>query len=59
MIGGSNRLLSCDDLAELLGVPKRTVQGYWRAWGLPGYKVGKALRFKERDVMAWLESRRA
>jgi excisionase family DNA binding protein len=59
VIGGSNRLLSCDDLAELLGVPKRTAQGYWRAWGLPVYKAGKALRFKERDVMAWLESRRA
>jgi hypothetical protein len=32
-VGGSNRLLSVDELAAWLGVPKKTVYGCWRQWG--------------------------
>ena len=55
--GGSNRLLSVDELAAYLGVPKKTVYGCWRQWGLRGYRVGRYLRFRERQVEEWLQSR--
>gem|GEM_PF-1903143 len=56
-VGGSNRLLSVDELAAYLGVPKQTVYGCWRQWGLRGYRVGRYLRFRERHVEEWLQSR--
>jgi excisionase family DNA binding protein len=56
-IGGSNRLLSVDELAAYLGVPKKTVYGCWRQWGLRGYRVGRYLRFRERHVEQWLQTR--
>jgi excisionase family DNA binding protein len=56
-LGGSNRLLSVDELAAWLGVPKKTVYGCWRAWGLRGYRVGRYLRFRERHVEEWLQNR--
>ena len=58
-LGGSNRLLSVDELAAYLGVPKKTVCGCWRAWGLRGYRVGRYLRFRERHVEEWLRNREA
>jgi hypothetical protein len=33
-VDGSNRLLSVEELATYLGVPKKTVYGCWRQWGL-------------------------
>ena len=56
-VGGSNRLLSVEELAAWLGVPKKTVYGCWRQWGLRGYRVGRYLRFRERHVEEWLQSR--
>ena len=58
-LGGSNRLLTVDELAAYLGVPKKTVYGCWRAWGLRGYRVGRYLRFRERHVEEWLRNREA
>jgi excisionase family DNA binding protein len=58
-LGGSNRLLSVDELAVYLGVPKKTVYGCWRQWGLRGYRVGRYLRFRERHVEEWLRNQEA
>ena len=55
-VAGSNRLLSVDELAAYLGVPKKTVYGCWRQWGLRGYRVGRYLRFRERHVEEWLRN---
>ena len=52
-----NRLLTVEELAAYLGVPKKTVYGCWRQWGLRGYRVGRYLRFRERHVEEWLQSR--
>jgi excisionase family DNA binding protein len=46
--GGSNRLLSVQELAAYLSVPKKTVYICWRQWGLRGYRVGRHLRFRQR-----------
>jgi excisionase family DNA binding protein len=50
-VGGSNRLLSVEELAAYLGVPKKTVYGCWRQWGLRGYRVGRYLRFREPHLV--------
>ena len=58
-LGGSNRLMTVDELADLLGVPKKTIYGCWRQWGLRGYRVGRYLRFRERHVEEWLRNQEA
>jgi len=58
-LGGSNRLLSSRDVAAILAIPERTVRGRWKEWGLPAYRIGKHLRWKERDVYAWIERQSA
>jgi hypothetical protein len=35
-VGGSNRVVSVDELAAYLGVPKKTVYGCWRQWAFGG-----------------------
>jgi excisionase family DNA binding protein len=57
--GGLGRLLSVEELAAYLGVPKKTIYGCWRQWGLRGYRVGRHLRFRQRQVEEWLTSREA
>ncbi|MEV0417336.1 helix-turn-helix domain-containing protein [Streptosporangium canum] len=57
--GGSNRLLSVEELAEYLGVPKATIYDKRKEWGLPAYKIGKHLRFRERNVETWIEKQAA
>jgi excisionase family DNA binding protein len=52
------RMLSVEQLADLLGVKKKTVYEEYRHWGLEAYKVGRALRFPESAVITWLETRK-
>jgi excisionase family DNA binding protein len=54
----STKLMSADELAELLGVPRRTL-GQWRYTGDgPAYvKVGRHVRYRREDVDQWIESR--
>jgi excisionase family DNA binding protein len=58
-LGGSNRLLTVEEVADYLGVPKKTVYACWREWGLRGYRVGRHLRFRVRHVEEWLERQEA
>ena len=57
--GGSNKMLSVQDLAAMLAVPVDTVYDQWRQWGLKGYRIGKHLRFREREVDQWIEKQAA
>ena len=54
-LGGSNRMLSAREVAAILSVPERTIREKWRDWELPAYRIGKHLRWKERDVYAWID----
>lgn len=57
--GGPNaQLLTVDELARLLRVPKATIYR-WRSTGggPPGYTIGRYVRFRWPDVEAWLEER--
>jgi excisionase family DNA binding protein len=52
--GGSNKLLTPDELAERLSLPRQQIINRWRALGFKAIKVGQYLRFRERDVETWL-----
>ncbi|MFS0885030.1 helix-turn-helix transcriptional regulator [Aeromicrobium sp. 179-A 4D2 NHS] len=56
---GLREILSIEDLAAELQIPKRTIYN-WRAEspkkGPKGFKVGKHLRFHRADVDKWYES---
>lgn len=56
--GGSNRLMSPEELAEYLAISKRSLLGCYREWGIPVHRVGRHLRFRVRDVEYWLEQHR-
>lgn len=49
-------LMSPGDVADLLKVPVSTIYR-WRAvgGGPKGYRIGKHVRFKTDEVMAWLD----
>ena len=53
-IGGSNRLIGCKEAAGFLSVPECTVRENWRKCGRTAHKVGRAIRFRERDIETWL-----
>jgi excisionase family DNA binding protein len=52
-------MLSARDVALMLAVPERTIRDKWREWELPAYRIGKHLRWKERDVLAWINRQTA
>jgi excisionase family DNA binding protein len=59
VIGGSNQLFTLDETARFLGVHPKTLYKNWRKWGLKGIQVGRAIKFRDRDVEAWLQENEA
>lgn len=55
----SSELLTVDELADYLKVPKGTVYA-WRArqYGPPATKLGKQLRYQWADVQRWLDEQK-
>ena len=50
------RLLSAQEVADYLGVPITTIYNWrHRSQGPPGFRVGRHLRYRRRDVEAWIE----
>jgi excisionase family DNA binding protein len=56
-LGGSSRMLPLADAAALLAVPPERLRKRWKHWGIPAAKVGRELRFRERDLNAWVAKR--
>jgi excisionase family DNA binding protein len=55
-------LLTVEEVAALLKVPPSWVYERTRKRGvarIPGFRLGKYWRFREADVVAWLESQRS
>ena len=53
----SSRLLSTEEVARILVVPVNTLYSWrYKGTGPDAYRVGKHLRYKLADVLAWLES---
>jgi excisionase family DNA binding protein len=55
----SKPIWTVEDVASYVGLPVKTIYKL-RAEGdlCPGYRVGRWLRFKRADVLAWFESKR-
>jgi excisionase family DNA binding protein len=56
-LGGSNKLLTMHEAAELLGIPYSSLRRYRRKWGLREAEVnfGRSVKFRERDLAAFIE----
>lgn len=53
-------LWTVQDLAEYLNVPMQTIYDWRHKHCAPtGIKIGRHLRFRESDVMAWLAAQAA
>jgi excisionase family DNA binding protein len=55
----TDRLLNSREIGELLGFSPATVVDWAEAGNVPAFKVGGRLRFRESEVLAWLETKRA
>jgi len=56
-----SRLLTVHEVATMLQVPVSWVYGRMRKRSverLPGYRLGKYWRFRQDEVLAWIESQR-
>jgi excisionase family DNA binding protein len=52
------RLLTVAELARYLGVPVGTLyQWRYRSEGPPGFRVGRHVRYRRRDVEKWIRGR--
>ncbi len=50
------QLWTVEDLARFLGVPVQTIyQWRHRGYGPKGRKVGRYIRYKPDEVMAWVD----
>jgi excisionase family DNA binding protein len=46
------RLVTARELADLLGLKPGTVLDKWERGELPGYKIGRAVRFDADEILA-------
>jgi excisionase family DNA binding protein len=52
-------LLKAREVGEMLGMSTAWVLDKWEAGALPGFRVGgRAVRFRESEILEWLEARR-
>ena len=54
----SDRLLAAAEVADLLGFSTSTILDWFEADKLPGFKIGRAVRFREGEVIDWIEAQR-
>jgi len=47
--------LTIEDVSEMLKVARSTVYKF-KDMGMPFIKIGKTIRFKDNEVMEWIES---
>jgi excisionase family DNA binding protein len=55
----TERLLTARELAGVLGFSAATIVDWAEAGKIPAFKLGGRLRFREGEVLAWLETKRA
>jgi excisionase family DNA binding protein len=52
------RLLTAQEVGDLIGRRTRWVLDQATAGAIPSFKVGQAVRFDEAEIEAWLEQQR-
>jgi len=50
-----DKLLTPQEIAEVLGVQPSTIYQWTHQGYIPHVKIGKFVRFKEKDVEEWIE----
>ena len=53
-----DRLYTPEEMSELLGVKLSTIYQWTHIGYIPHFKLGRFVRFKDRDVLEWLESKK-
>lgn len=53
------KLLTTKEVAELLGVPYRTILDWRPTERPPAARIGKHLRFRPSDVESWIDNKMA
>ena len=54
----AEKLLTSAEIAELLGFSAGTIVDWAERGTIPAFKIGGRLRFRESEVVDWMESRR-
>jgi excisionase family DNA binding protein len=54
---GIERLLTVEEVAELLALSPKTIYAWAGSRRIPSLRLGRSLRFSEKDLKAWLDSR--
>ncbi len=52
----ASKLMSAEEVGKRIGVHARTIRN-WALHGCPHVRAGRKLRFREPDVLRWLEER--
>lgn len=53
-----NRMLTAEEVATYLGVPKQRIYALTHTHEIPYHKIGRSVRFNIRDIDDWLEAQR-
>ena len=53
-----NRLLTPEQISDVIGVKLSTIYQWTHIGYIPHFKLGRFVRFREGDVLEWLESNR-
>ena len=53
-----DKLLTIDQLADILQIKKATIYSWTFAKNIPHFKIGGALRFREREIEKWIDGQR-
>ncbi len=51
------KLLTVDDLSNLLKISKKSIYKNYKNWQIPYIKMGKIIRFNETSLKMWLNSK--
>jgi len=54
----NDRLLNAREVVEVLSFSPATVLDWFESGKLPGFKLGRAVRFRESEVLEWVEAQR-
>ncbi len=54
----SVRMLTMSQAAEYTGIKPRTWAALYRQWGVPHYRIGKTVTFRQSELEAWLQARK-
>jgi excisionase family DNA binding protein len=52
-----DKLLTPEEISELLGVKLSTIYQWTHIGYIPHFKLGRFVRFREYEILLWLESK--